>query len=316
MKCAIVFVHGRGVKPPKDVYFKIWLASLHERVAPEVRADLNISCSMGYYADVFYSPTSVAGGAEKQAQGNVLSTLLDRFARDVIPERSALAASVVANPENDAFLFLEDVIKYFAWNYNGVVAKPVVEALDAVSQDDTSIMVISHSLGTMVMYDVLTEHPYKIDTWITLGAPLGWTQNVWARTPQNLVSCIQNLDSVAAVLDRTVLSFLRAREENPTAPAIGPSPRMEFPAPSEQYPNSATVQRWINVNDPADPVAALDPYLADDFPMPDGSLRAMDVRVDNPDKRPGDKGSAHSDPGYLRTWQVGQIVSDFLLRHR
>ena len=313
---AIVFVHGRGPKPPKEVYRNTWLAALQQRLAPELQAGFAERCSMGYYADVLYSPTSVAGGAQKDAQSSVLSTLLDRFSPDLVVDQASPAVSGRSSREPTASLFLEDVLKYFAWDYNGVIARPVIEALDAAGENGAKVMVISHSLGTMVMYDILSDHPYGIDTWVTLGSPLGWTQDVWSRTPQHLTSFLSNLPGVASVLDRSVFSLLTKRQENPAAPEAGPSTRMEFPVPTVAYPQSATVERWYNVNDPRDPVAMLDAYLSDDFPMPDGSLRAIDVRVDNPDKRPGDRMSAHSDPGYLRTWQVGQLVSDFLLRTR
>jgi hypothetical protein len=312
----IIFVHGRGLKPPKDIYHQDWVSALCERVHPELHRDLASCCGMAYYADVFYSPTSVAGGQSKDAQGLLLSALLDRFGRQLTPDPSLALAPLLGGIEHEASLFLEDVLKYFAWRYNGRIGQPLRSELESAAQRGDRIMLVSHSLGTMVAYDVLSDRPYHVDTWVTLGSPLGWTQGIWARVPQNLVSFVSSLGTLEPVLDRTVLSFLRARQENPTAPLVGPSPRLEYPVPTDSYPDSATVDRWINITDPGDPIAVLDAFLADDFPMPDTSLRAMDVAVRNPDRRPGDKASAHSDLGYLRTWQVAQVVTDFLRRQR
>lgn len=89
------------------------------------------------------------------------------------------------------------------------------------------IVIVSHSMGTMIAYDVLRNCPEcpRIDTLITLGSPLG----------------------IQEVQDELV---------------AGGEATVDFPA--------AKVNRWINIYDPLDPVAAADPQLANDYRSVDG----------------------------------------------
>lgn len=306
---AIVFVHGRGEKPGREPYTRMWLDALQTRVAPEFSPSLPAICGMGYYADVFYQPQSVGGGASEPQKRSVIESLFSAFA-------PLEAAAPVAGTQDSPAKFIEDVLKYFAWDYNGVVAKPVIAELDGATAENDNVMVISHSMGTMVMYDVLADHPYHLDTWITLGSPLGSTQDIWAGAPAHLIALARNRGDVLAVVDRTLRGILEGSLAEPQRPIGSPQTRREYPHPTPSYPNSATVDRWININNRDDPVAKLDPQLTDDFPAQDGSLRAMDVLITNPGRQRGDAMSAHSDPGYLSSWQVGQLVTDFLLRNR
>ena len=55
------------------------------------------------------------------------------------------------------------------------VQQRLVETLNQATQDFDTIVLVTHSLGTIVAYDVLKQfaNRYKISSWFTLGCPLG-----------------------------------------------------------------------------------------------------------------------------------------------
>jgi pimeloyl-ACP methyl ester carboxylesterase len=107
----------------------------------------------------------------------------------------------------------------------------------AQDRADTTVLV-SHSMGTMVAYDVLrncADRCPPVDTLFTLGSPLG----------------IQEV------------------QDELKAPG---AERVDFPA--------ATLQRWINVYDPLDPVCGADPRFANDYAAVDGKA-PRDIQESN-----------------------------------
>jgi hypothetical protein len=59
--------------------------------------------------------------------------------------------------------------------------------------DDTPCVVVAHSLGTVVGYNVLSDHPHAVKKYITLGSPLG-LKSIKSRlkTPLAMPSCVSD----------------------------------------------------------------------------------------------------------------------------
>lgn len=141
--------------------------------------------------------------------------------------------------------------------------------------EGNNIMLIAHSMGSIIAYDVLREigqatPNYKIAEFVTIGSPLG-------------------LPHVKINVDK-----LHNRPEEDT---------------SVRTPT--IVKRWKNYADRKDPVA-LDIYLHDDYgPNKDG-VRVEDDLVLNDYADAGGKRNHHKSYGYLRTPELSKHIAEFL----
>jgi pimeloyl-ACP methyl ester carboxylesterase len=135
------------------------------------------------------------------------------------------------------------------------------------------ILLIAHSMGTIISYDVLS-HPAKdiaIDTFITIGSPLGLP-----------------------------LIMKKIFEER----------GMEFKK-GVQTPTPENIsKRWLNFSDLSDPVA-MNYDLADDYAPNSRGVGPIDFVVDN-DYAYRKKRNHHKLYGYLRAPEVAKAISDFL----
>ena len=124
-------------------------------------------------------------------------------------------------------------------------------------------VVVAHSQGSMIAYDVLRQlsaKDYRVPLLLTVGSPLG-------------------LDEVQDVL-------------------------RDWAGVRGRLPIPACVERWVNVADRLDPVAA-DCHLANDFTGRIGIEDECDIGL-NPDWRD----NPHSGTGYLRTEQARRPVAE------
>jgi len=281
-------------------------------------------------------PTSAAEEAEER----LLDELLRRYwelhtekSQEVAAEQAATgelgprrravtqlpAAQLAADETYHAFV--RDLVKYFGLGHREPVNAKLTAQLDAV-EPDVPLLLISHSLGTIVAYDVLATGAYPIDTWLTLGSPLGYTQElqgklrVWLDEldePQAiaLAQAGAKFEETAAWIANTlgtakqqIDSFFR--RQDPTALVRRDVYRL--PAPS--FPDGS-VDRWFNIYDRSDPVAAPPivgrPALTGTY-LSAGRQRVYDVAITNPGNHP------HSEVGYLESLQTVWLVRDFLLR--
>jgi len=114
----------------------------------------------------------------------------------------------------------------------------LIAALKRGSSQRGPHVVVSHSMGTMIAYDVLMNLPDcpAIDGFITLGSPLG-------------------LDEV---------------QDKLKAPGLS----------DPDYPSETLHGEWVNIFDRLDPIAAFDPYLANDYKK-DGREVIKDINEQN-----------------------------------
>lgn len=257
------------------------------------------------------APAEEAGGSVRRRRGRPT-----RRAATQLPD-------VEIAPGQTYRAFVRDVIKYFGLGHREPVNAKLAAELDAVAGRPT--LLVSHSLGTIVSYDVLAAGNHRIDCWITLGSPLGYAQEVQGK----LRTWLENLEpeeavrlaNVGAHVEETVawvkdtadaarkqidgfFSGLRRRG--------GASRRRgAYMLPAPQFPDGK-VDNWFNIFDPADPVASPpyigDPTLADEY-LSGGRERVFDITITNAGGHP------HSEVGYLEAHQTTWIVKDFLLRH-
>jgi len=135
------------------------------------------------------------------------------------------------------------------------------------------IMLIAHSMGSIIAYDVLTQHvpDIAIDTFVTLGSPLGLP----------------------------VIKGKLAGEQKKN-----PEKKILFKTP-ENIQTS-----WHNFSDPKDKISS-DVSLFDDFTPNSRNIRPIDHIMTN-DYAIRGVANPHKSYGYLRTPELSQIISRFL----
>jgi hypothetical protein len=153
-----------------------------------------------------------------------------------------------------------------------VLRNELREALLATQGKD--IMLIAHSMGSIIAYDVLREvgrsHPdMEVPHFATIGSPLG--------LPHVKAKIIQKYDY---------------------------DPRVRTP--------SIVTKSWVNFSDKDDPVAT-DIHLSDDYEANARGVRVTDDLVSNDYHAPASgKANAHKSYGYLRTPEVSRHIKSFL----
>jgi len=209
---ALVFVHGRECKPVATEYFALvqeaLLAGVERDYPDRVGAFQALDKRVAYYGDL--NNAFLAGCAEHYDEQldigdrrNLLQQLrsIDRrrkfslAAYDCLPGKSALpelaagiAAPVLGMLGSSRTLvssISRDVREY--WNtgstFGASVRERVRDTLCYALNNNYPILLISHGTGAIVTYDVLWQLSHdgrfaafkdrKVDSWITLGAPLG-----------------------------------------------------------------------------------------------------------------------------------------------
>ncbi|WIH23945.1 hypothetical protein [Photobacterium damselae] len=259
MRKHYIAIHGRSNKPPTHILEDSWLRAINDGRRHVDQALINKSqFSMAYYADVFYqqplyfdpepylpdiptnhAPTPLAVDEEH------LSEMMEqnKWCLDNLffePLLSEFGVYRALNYLSKPLLryWLTDVYRYF---HDPAFALEIEKPLIRLLQDyrHHSITLISHSLGTVIAYNVLqklaaqrTTQDISIDRWITLGSPLG-------------------LASVKAQLKRSLQGSLAVPEN---------------------------VSAWHNYSDKRD-IVCIDGDLADDFARNNSGVRVQDFLV-------------------------------------
>lgn len=137
------------------------------------------------------------------------------------------------------------------------------------------IMLIAHSMGSIIAYDVLTQNipKIKVDTFVTIGSPLG-SPVVISKIVSEQLGQVKKVQKV-----RTPENVTRA---------------------------------WYNFSDLEDKVA-LDYSLANDYESNSTGVHVVDVVVRNDYVIDGHR-NPHRSYGYLRTPKLAQVIDDFMNR--
>ncbi|MEJ2629132.1 MAG: hypothetical protein P8078_11300, partial [bacterium] len=139
-----------------------------------------------------------------------------------------------------------------------------------------NILLLSHSMGSIIAYDVLTlvTPDIKIHTWITFGSPLG--------LPVVLSHAAQEQKKMGM-------------KGSPTTP-------------------ENVLHDWINFSD-LDDTVALNWNLTDDYPPNSRGIHPKDITVDNMYEWQGNP-NPHKSFGYLQTPDIAKHIHNFLQETR
>ncbi len=301
----IIGIHGLGNKPPKQLLENWWKQSMIEGLEiGNFNAELP-KFEMVYWADLVYdkpldekepNPESPYFIDEKYEKGtnpalgedhSLRMKFVDFMGRQL--NRIFLNEDLTLN-----YSFITDTLvrKYFRELeiyysesstpeiIDGRKAKEVIrerlfQALEKYKNDD--IMLISHSMGTIIAFDVLTFlAPFlNIHTFVTIGSPLGLP---------------------------IVISKIAAEQKH-----MNTSENYMVTPPGIQ-------KNWYNFADICDTVA-FDYHLADNFPKNSNGVQPVDFLVKNNYEANGVP-NHHKSFGYLRTTEFSKILNEFILAER
>lgn len=215
MGSMIIGIHGLSNKPEEDILEKGWKDAILEGLRKNCSIELDtLEFQSVYWANVMYEepdPNPVlykpAGDGDIKRYdegwldavkakafdigGDVIDTLKNLFGIDAVAE-SVLKAK------------LKDLYRYY--HEEGArqeLRRRLKEAI--LTHRDKRIMLVAHSMGTIVAYDVLRElgredATLAIEHFVTIGSPLGMPhvkyriaqENPLVRTP-SIVKCWSNL---------------------------------------------------------------------------------------------------------------------------
>jgi len=335
---SLIYIHGRGLKPPADVERRAWLDALNRGLARLRPGGLqwpdDPSFRLAYWSDLFYpEPSAVyepitdderAGLNPDQAEA--IKALVRTFwswrlpqpaPRTVDEVTQAASSTMQALTRRFEDSFVRDVIKFFGLGYAERCSGPLRSALLEVEDD---VMVVSHSFGTVVAFEVFVREleainaervaagrgTLRIDTWVTLGSPLRWAVDLQTLLPdwkeqllleadrglQPLLSGARHyLDVIGAVAQRGLSGLLPASSAGPAAAASSAGSAAAsgtvYKLSRKQFPQMC-VERWFNIFDTRDPVACGGGFstlvgglaVGDTF-LFEGHQRAFDISIRN-----------------------------------
>ncbi|WP_434361778.1 alpha/beta hydrolase [Parasalinivibrio latis] len=257
MAKVIVLIHGRSQKPDIETLTAGWKSAineglLHSTTLPSLKG---VKVEMVYYADLHYTNGPVADSdneepylkAEPGSIRRYKLGLIDRLRRtatnwfdtpiDWLEEHSKVFSTLA---RKIAKKMLKDLGKYYSQpTFKTSVDNRLRDVL--VENKDNEIILVSHSMGTIVAYEVLRKlgrdnqvKDFQLEHWITLGSPLG----------------------ISAVQGNIINTHNRLRTP------------------------SCVRASWVNFSDPGDFVC-LDTHLADDYEANSTKIGVKDILVCN-----------------------------------
>jgi len=302
MSKIIIGIHGLGNKPPEQILEKWWKASILEglNATREPRNSLNFK--LVYWAHYLYpaplNPSIVdkknplwlehpyipqRKKSEEEKPGRlrkkVLHYLENQMEKIFLNEDLSINYSSI----NDFIIrhFFSDLETYYNSDCTGQTGNNC-KARDIICRHLASvlkkyrrkkIMLIAHSMGSIIAYDVLTKFApdVPIDTFVTIGSPLGLP---------------------------IIKSRIFAEHEKDAHHKI-----------SLKTPENI-IANWYNLSDLKDKIA-MDYGLSDDFEENSRHVRVKDIIITNNYEYNGHRNS-HNAYGYLRTNEFAEIIEEFL----
>ncbi len=207
----VVFLHGAGDFQPD--YDRPWVEELTRRLGP-------FASIPAYYANALNSHPSVkafaaAPNSEEQVRFEAAFRDQLRRAYDSIPpmQRTPRVTSFALGDVTATFAAITRQVSVYLFNRNlaGEIQNYVVDALDQAMANYDDIVFVSHSLGTVIAFDVLREMGERfnrISCWFTTGCPLGKLRRIGLRgddlgaiTRQNVARWYNIYDSTDLIAD-------------------------------------------------------------------------------------------------------------------
>ena len=208
----ILFVHGRSFKPEKTALRSNWLNAIEHGIERDRKGKLaafkKVKKELVYYGDLSNAFLRLRGQKYREKEdvesrkvtlaalreyngGQFTKATYKKLPgkasyKEFLADVGAVALGPLHLTEGLVSVVAADMRQY--WNFDSEfgsnVRSTMVGPLKRAMNRGDKIMVVSHSLGTLIAYDTFWKFSRtgeyrpkysnkKIDTWITLGSPLG-----------------------------------------------------------------------------------------------------------------------------------------------
>ena len=302
MSRIIIGIHGLGNKPPAKVLEIWWKAAIREGFKKIGKPLGVLNFKLAYWSHCLYatpknsairdekSPLYISepyvrnnGIQHKEKTSNLRKKILHELEAGM--EKIFLNEDLTVNYSsiNDFIIhhFFSDFEKYYKADCI-LATEQNLKARDAIDSHladllyknrKNKILLIAHSMGSIIAYHVLTEivPSIPIDTFVTIGSPLG-------------------------------LPVIKSK--------IAAERRIKTPENFGLKTPENIISNWYNLADLKDKIA-IDYTLSDDYGENSRNVRATDIIVNNDYKYKKIK-NHHKSFGYLRTTEMAGIINDFL----
>jgi hypothetical protein len=305
MRRTVIGIHGLGNKAPKKVLRSWWKISIQEGFKHYGFPPRNFRFHMVYWAGLLHTEPLDARERDRSSGRYIpspyhpidapINKKPSRFRKRFLDELERLLDAVVFTDKSfinfeiiaDRIiqrLFSDLEVYYYKRcldrNGNSRPAKEVIrdELAEALRKNRRrKILLIAHSMGSIIAYDVLcrADSGIRVDTFVTIGSPLGWP-----------------------------FIMKKHGKEHP-----GSGRARSLPKTPE-----AIQKAWYNLSDLDDSVA-LNYDIAGDYGKNSRGIRPEDSIIYNTYLHRG-KRDTHSSVGYLRTPEMSRIIQDFLGKPR
>jgi len=305
MKQIIIGIHGLGNKTSAEQLKKWWMQSINEGLNNIGKSRTIIPFELVYWADIIhpkpldvtitdkYNPLFedepyVKGESNERKNGSKVQSKILKYIEEEL-DKIFLNEDLTIN-----FKGITDIImrKYFVdldiyYNENslspnnkdGFTKQKIQNRLLSILQKykDYKILLIAHSMGSIIAFDVLSNHSenININTFISIGSALG-----------------------LPVIVSRIFAEQKTKSQKINKPIT---------------PNCIS-KSWFNMSDKYDKVA-IDHTLADDFAPNIFGIGVLDISVYNNYEING-KANPHKTYGYLRTPEIATIIDSFLEQER
>lgn len=305
MSKVIVGIHGLGNKPSEKILKEWWLKSILEGLENINKNNFKLNFELIYWADVLNDKSLDETIIDKE-NPLYINEKYTPAPENFIPKPHPVRKKILGFIEKQMdkiflnedlsinYSFISDMIihKYFKEleiyyteeyrdkDNSKYSAKDLIrnKAADILkNHKNEEIFLIAHSMGSIVIYDVLTFllPGLKIDTLVTMGSPLG-------------------LPIIMSKIATEQKLKPHIKEKLKTPPGVR--------------------RNWYNFSDLEDKIA-INYNLADDYDKNANGVQVKDFVVNNNYEINGEK-NPHKSYGYLRTPEFSEVLAEFLAREK
>lgn len=301
MKNVIIGVHGLKNKPPKDLLEDWWKASISDGLE-RIGQQTNFHFELVYWADLEYPlpldpnitdsddplfiehpyiPISKFEPSEKERKikKKILSAIEDSLDMIILHDNKISGIEKIVDSTIKRMFTDLDVYYHGRCKMNrNKLAKQafrarLVEVLKKHEHD--RIMLIGHSMGSIISYDTLIHNDTEIDidSFLTVGSPLGFP----------------------LIIKKTLM------EQN-----------LEINAEAKPPTPENIKSLWLNFSDLDDKIT-MNYDLADDYLPNSKNIMPIDIIVHN-NYEFNEQNNPHKVYGYLQSREVAEIIGKFLIK--